>query len=194
MSKTLINLTKAFVGESQARNRYAMFASAARKEWYLQIAEIFEQTAEQEKEHASRFYKMIQIVKQKEKYTKAEVMIEWWAFTKIWTTVENLKYAVEGETFEYSKLYPEFAKIAKQEWYPDLATRILSIAVAETHHAERYKKLLKEVKAKTVYKKKVAVEWMCTKCGYVHKWKSALEKCPSCGHDKTYAVVKSEKY
>lgn len=194
MSQTLVNLTKAFVGESQARNRYAMFASVARKEWFLQIAEIFEQTAEQEKEHASRFYKMLQVAKLKEKYTKPEVMIEWWAFTKIGTTADNLKYAVEGETFEYSKLYPEFARIAKKEWYPEFEKRILSIAVAETHHAKRYAALLKEVKAKSVLKKKVALEWTCTKCGYVHKGKTPLDICPSCGHDKTYAIVKSEKY
>lgn len=194
MKQTLENFIKGFVGESQARNRYAMFASVARKEGYLQIADIFEQTAEQEKEHASWFYKMLQVAKKKEHYTKPEIEITGWAFCKIWTTLENLQYAAEGEHFEYSKLYPEFARIAKKEWFPEFAARILSIAVAERHHEERYKKLLKELKDKTLRKKSKPVERMCTKCGYIHKGKTPLDTCPSCGHDKTYAVVKCETY
>jgi rubrerythrin len=137
---------------------------------------------------------MLQIAKKKEHYTKSEIMIEGWAFCKIWTTLENLQYAAEGEKFEYTTLYPEFAKIAKKEWYPEFATRILSIARAEMHHEERYKKLLKELKDKTLRKKVKDVEWMCTKCGFIHKGKSPLDICPSCGHDKTYAVVKCETY
>ena len=137
---------------------------------------------------------MIQIVKVKEKYNKAEVEICGGAFTKIGTTIENLQFAVEGELFENKKLYPEFAKIAKQEWFPDLVARILSIAKAEAHHAERYAKLLKELKAKTLQKKSKNVEWMCTKCGYVHIWKTPPKICPSCGHDHTYYVLKTESY
>ena len=115
MRKTLENLTKAFVGESQARNRYAIYASAARKEGLLQVAEIFEQTADQEKEHASRFFKMIQMVKEKMGETMDEITIETGAFVKVGTTLENLHYAIDGEHHENHDLYPEFAKIAEEE-------------------------------------------------------------------------------
>ena len=194
MRKTLEALTKAFVGESQARNRYAIYASAARKEWLLQIADIFELTAEQEKEHASRFFKMIQMVKEKMGEDMDEVVIETPAFVKKWTTLDNLQYAINGENHEHEVLYPEFAKIAEEEWFPEIAARIRSISHAEEHHEARYQALRDQLAAGTLAKKSEDIERMCTKCGYVHKGKTPPEKCPSCDHESNYYVVKSEKY
>lgn len=194
MQKTLENLTKAFVGESQARNRYSMYASAARKEWYLQIAAIFEETAEQEKEHASRFFKMIQSVKEKMGVSMDEVTIDTWAFVKIGTTLENLGYSAAGEHHEYDVLYPEFARVAQEEGLPEVAARIRNIAIAETHHEQRYLKLRNQLNDNTLRVKADDVRWICTKCGHMHKGKSPLEICPSCGHDKTYAIVQCEEY
>lgn len=194
MRKTLENLTKAFVGESQARNRYAIYASAARKEGYLQIADIFEATAEQEREHASRFFKMIQMVKEKLGEDMDEVMIETWAFVKKWTTLDNLQYAIDGEHHENQNLYPEFAKIAREEWLDEIADRILAISHAEEHHEARYQAVRDQLKAWTLMEKAEDVEWMCTKCGYVFKGKNPPAKCPSCDHEANYYVVKCEQY
>lgn len=194
MKKLLEVLTQGFVWESQARNRYAIYASAARKEGLLQIADIFEQTAEQEREHASRFFKMIQTVKEKMGEDMNEVVIETAAFVKKWTTLENLQYAIDGEHHENSDLYPGFAKIAEEEWFPEIATRILSISHAEEHHEARYQAVRDQLEAGTLMEKAEDIEWMCTKCGYVHKWKFPPKKCPSCDHEANYYVVKCEKY
>lgn len=194
MRKTLENLTKAFIGESQARNRYAMYASVARKEWYLQIAEIFEQTAEQEREHASWFFKMIQSVKEKLGEDMDEVVVETWAFVKKWTTAENLQYAIDGEHHEYSVLYAEFAQIAEEEGLPEVAARIRAISHAEEHHDARYQALHDRLTTGTLREKAEDTEWTCTKCGYVYKGKSAPAICPSCGHEQNYYIVKCESY
>lgn len=194
MRKTLENLTKAFVGESQARNRYAIYASAARKEWLLQVADIFEQTAEQEKEHASRFFKMIQSVKEKLGEDMDEVVIATGAFVKKWTTLENLQYAIDGEHHENQNLYPEFAKIAEEEWLPEIAARIRAISHAEEHHEARYQAVHDQLAAGTLASKAEDVEWMCTKCGYVYKGKFPPAKCPSCDHEANYYIVKCEQY
>ena len=194
MRKTLENLTKAFIGESQARNRYTMYASTARKEWYLQISEIFLQTAEQEIEHAEWFFKMIQIVKEKMGEDMDEVIVETWAFVKKGTTLENLQYAIDGEHEENSDLYPEFAKIAEEEWFPEIAARIRAIAHAEEHHEERYQAVRDQLAAGTLAKKAEDIEWTCTKCGYVHKGKFPPAKCPACDHEANYYNVKCEKY
>ncbi len=194
MKKTLENLTKSFVGESQARNRYAIYASKARKEWYLQIAEIFEQTAEQEKEHASRFFKMIQSVKEKLGEDIEEIVVDTGAFVKVWTTLENLQYAINGEHHEHQTLYPEFAKIAQEEWLMEIAARIKSISHAEEHHEARYQAIHDQLVAGTLMTKTEDIEWMCTKCGYVHKGKFPPAKCPSCDHEANYYVVKCESY
>lgn len=194
MRKTLENLTKAFVGESQARNRYTIYASIARKEWYLQISDIFLQTAEQEKEHAEWFFKMIQMVKEKLWEDMDEVTIETAAFVKRWTTLENLQYAIDGEHHENTDLYPEFAKIAEEEWLPEIAARILSISHAEEHHEARYQALRDQLAAGTLAAKAEDVEWVCTKCGYIHKGKTPPAKCPSCDHESNYYIVNCEKY
>lgn len=194
MKKTLECLTKAFVGESQARNRYAIYASAARKEWYLQIADIFLETAEQEREHASRFFKMIQMVKEKMGEDMDEVIVDTPAFVKKGTTLENLQYAINWENHEHEVLYPEFAKIAEEEGFPEIAARIRAISHAEEHHEARYQALHDRLADGTLRAKAEDIEWMCTKCGYVHKGKNPPEKCPSCDHEANYYVVKCEQY
>lgn len=194
MKKTLVNLAQAFVGESQARNRYTMFASKARKEWYLQIATIFEETAEQEKEHASRFMKMFLAIKEKEWLDMEIQAVETEVFVKLWSTLENLGYAVAGETHEFEQLYPMFAKVALEEWYPEVAVRIKAIMNAEMHHAERYQKLHTQIKNETIRNKSEEIEWICTKCGHTHKGKKPPKACPSCGHEEEYFIVKCENY
>lgn len=194
MRKTLENLTKAFVWESQARNRYTIYSSIARKEWYLQIADIFLETAEQEKEHAEWFFKMIQIVKEKLGEDMDEVMIETGAFVKRGTTLDNLQYAINGEHHENQDLYPEFAKIAEEEWLPEIAARIRAISHAEEHHEARYQAVRDQLSAGTLATKAEDIEWMCTKCGYVHKGKTPPAKCPACDHEANYYIVKTEKY
>ncbi len=194
MKKLLEVLTQAFVWESQARNRYTIYSSIARKEWYLQIADIFLATAEQEKEHAERFFKMIQMVKEKMGEDMNEVVIEVAAFVKRWTTLENLQYAIDGEHHENSDLYPSFAKIAEEEWFPEIAARILSISHAEEHHEARYQAVRDQLEAGTLMEKAEDVERVCTKCGYIHKGKFPPKKCPSCDHEANYYIVNCEKY
>lgn len=190
MSATLENLAKAFVGESQARNRYAIYSSIARKEWYLQISDIFLMTAEQEREHAERFFKMLQSIK----WDAEKIDVQTTMVSTFGDTLKNLETAIHGENEEYTKLYPAFAQAAQDEGYPEIAGRIRAIMKAEMHHEERYKKLYEQVKNETVYKKDEETEWMCTKCGYIHKGKTPPIKCPSCDHDKTRYVVKCETY
>jgi len=194
MQQTLQNLAKAFVGESQARNRYTMYASIARKEWYLQIADIFQKTADQEAEHASRFFKMIQQLEEKSWIKVGEMTIETWVPIMRSTTLENLWYAVAGESHEFENLYPSFAKIAQEEWLAEISARITSIAKAEKHHAERYAKLHNELSSKTLYNKASETTWICDKCGYEHTGPNAPDKCPSCGHEQNYFQVKCENY
>ena len=194
MSKTLENLTKAFMGESQARNRYTFYAKIARKEGFEQIAEIFLVTAENEKEHASWLFKLMQQLKGKSKENLDEIEVEAAAPTVFGTTAENLKAAIAGENHEHTQMYPEFAETAQKEGLPEIATRIRFIAKAEEHHEERYKKLLKEVEAGTVFKKTKEVYWVCRECGYVHFGTEPPEKCPSCDHPRSYYQIKCEEY
>jgi rubrerythrin len=194
MEKTLINLAKAFIWETQARNRYNMYASIARKQWYLQIAEIFEKTAEQEREHAWRFFKMIQQLEEKSWKKVWELTIETQVPILRSSTSENLWYAISGESHEFESMYPEFARIAQEEWLQDIALRIRSIARAEQHHAERYQKLKKELDQETLYSKPEEIAWICDKCGYEHTDKNPPKICPSCGHEHNYFQVKCETY
>lgn len=194
MKKTIECLTKAFIGESQARNRYYFYASTAQKEGYEQVAEIFRVTADNEKEHAKRLFEHIQELKKNSSEKYDEIIVEAKAPTVYGNTVENLKAAINGENYEYTKMYPEFAKIAESEGFPKIAARLRAIARAEEHHEDRYKKLLEQVTNKTVFKKKEAVEWVCRECGYVHKGKQPPDKCPSCDHDKSFYQVKCETY
>jgi rubrerythrin len=194
MNKTVENLTKAFVGESQARNRYTFFASTARKEGFEQISEIFTITADNEREHASWFMKMLLSLKAASKENMDVLHIGTDVPVIRGTTLENLKSAVSGETEEYTNLYPEFAKAAEEEGYPEIAARIRAIAVAETHHAERYRKLLEHMEKGTTFRRDKPVYWVCRECGYVHFGNAPPESCPSCGNSRAFYQIKSEEY
>ena len=193
MNKTIQNLTKAFIGESQARNRYTFYAKIAKKEGFEQIAGIFLETAEQEKSHAKRLFEHINELKGNNKEFD-EINVEAAAPTTYGTTIENLKAAIAGENYEHSEMYPEFATTAEQEGLPEIAKRLRAIAKAEEHHEERYKKLLQVVEADAVFKKDKEVQWVCRECGYVHSGKEAPEKCPSCDHAQAFYQIKCEEY
>ena len=180
------NLLKAFAGESQARNRYTFFASAAKKEGYEQIASIFTETAEQEKEHAKTFFKYLE-------GGMLEITASFPA-GMIGTTAENLEASAEGENEEWTLLYPEFAKTAEEEGFKAVAATFRSIAKVEAEHEKRYRKLLQNVVENKVFEKDEEVEWQCRNCGYVHKGKKALQSCPSCQHPQSYFEVKKTNY
>jgi rubrerythrin len=194
MKNTMENLAKAFIGESQARNRYTFYAGTARKEGYEQIAEIFEMTAMNENEHAEWLLKMINQLKAKTADNYDEVHVEAAAPTIWGTTRDNLKAAIAGETYEFTTMYPGFAKAARAEGYRDIAGRLESISKAETHHGQRYSKLLAELEAGTVFKKSEPVWWYCRKCGYMHFGAEPPAKCPACDHERSYYQVMSENY
>ena len=185
---TIENLAKAFIGESQARNRYTFYSKVAKKEGFEQISEIFLLTAENEKEHAKWLFRLINKLKKSDD----EIKVESAAPTVFGTTVENLKASIAGENFEHTQMYPEFADAAEKEGLPEIAKRLRAIAVAEKHHEERYKKLLKDVENGSVFKKEEKVYWVCRKCGYAHEGEEAPEKCPSCDHPKNYFEQKCE--
>jgi len=188
------NLAKAFIGESQARNRYTFYAKIAQKEGFEQIAEIFLVTAENEKVHAKWLFRLINELKKKSDENLNEIKVEAAAPTVLGNTQENLKATIAGENHEYTKMYPEFADTAEKEGFPEIGKRLRAIAVAEEHHEGRYKKLLKEVEAGTIFKKGKEVWWVCRECGYVHFGKTPPEKCPSCDHEKSFYQVKCEEY
>ncbi|MEM5794355.1 MAG: ferritin family protein [Candidatus Aenigmatarchaeota archaeon] len=194
MKKTIENLAKAFVGESQARNRYTFYSKVAKKEGFEQIAEIFLITAENEREHASWLFKLINELKKKSKEKIEEIKVEASVPTTLGSTAENLKAAIAGENYEYTKMYPEFAEIAEKEGLKEIAKRLRAIAIAEKHHEERYKKILAEVEKGTVFKKEKEVWWVCRECGYVHFGKEPPERCPSCDHERSFYQLKCEEY
>jgi rubrerythrin len=190
MGETIKNLCKAFVGESQARNRYTFYAKIAKKEGFVKISKIFEETAEQEKTHAKRLFEHIQELKENEN----PIQIETDAPTIYGTTIENLKAAIGGEHFEHESMYPEFAEKAEEEGHALIAARLRSIAKAEKHHEERYQKILEQLEKGTFFKKQEETTWVCQECGYEHTGKEPPEKCPSCNHPKDYFEVKCEIY
>jgi rubrerythrin len=185
-SKTEQNLLKAFAGESQARNRYTYFASAARKEGFEQIAAIFTETAENELEHAKVFFKHLE-------GGEAEITASYPA-GRIGTTEENLLAAAEGEKMEWGTLYPGFAETAKKEGFSKVAESFKEISEVEQQHEKRYRKLLENVKKGTVFKKDKEVEWKCRNCGYVHRGKEAPKVCPACSHPQSYYELRVENY
>ena len=185
-TKTEQNLLKSFAGESQARNRYEFFASVAKKEGYEQIAEIFMETAGQEKEHAKRFFKFLE-------GGGVEITAEYPA-GKIGTTKENLKAAAEGENEEWTKIYPMLAKIASEEGFPEIATAFNMIAKVEAEHEKRYMKLLKNISEDKVFKKDGKIFWKCRNCGFIYESEKALENCPACLHPKSFMQMKEENY
>lgn len=192
--KTLENLGKAFIGESMARNRYTMYAGIARKEGYRQIAELFLATADNELEHAEWNMRMLNAVAEKSGSGHADLHVESDVPHVMKGTAENLAAAIAGENYEQTKMYPEFADVAQKEGFPDVAARLRSIGRAEAHHESRYKMLLEQVRAGTIFKKPDKVKWVCMKCGYVHEGNMPPLKCPSCDHDKSYYMLLCEQY
>ncbi|AIS31822.1 MULTISPECIES: rubrerythrin [Methanobacterium] len=194
MQKTLENLTKAFIGESQARNRYTFYAKQAKKDGYPELEKIFLETADNEREHAKWLFRMIQNLKKDASLDDDAIVVEAEAPLTLGDTVENLKAAIAGEHYENSEMYPEFAKVAKEEGLDDVAQRLNSIGRAEIHHEERYIQVLKEIEAGTFFKKDEEVTWTCIKCGYSVTAKQPPEKCPSCDHPTEYFMIRCEKY
>jgi len=180
------NLLKAFAGESQARNRYEFFAKVAAEEGYKQISNIFQKTADQEKQHAKRFFKFLE-------GGDAEITATYPA-GKIGTTAENLNAAAMGENEEWTLLYPGFAEIAQKEGFPQVAVAFKMISKVEAEHEKRYLKLLKNIEDGTVFKKSEKVKWVCSNCGYVHEGEKALENCPACLHPQAYFELYEENY
>ncbi len=193
MKKTMENLIKAFIGESQARNRYTLYAKAAKKEGYEQLSEIFLNTAENEREHAKWAMRMINGLKEIEEVPE-EITVEAGASTVLGTTVENLKDTIAGEHHETTEMYPEFADLAEEEGLKEIADRLRSIGRVEEHHEKRFTQILKEIEAGTVFKKDKEVEWVCRKCGYIHVGMEPPEKCPSCDHPPKYFQIECEEY
>jgi rubrerythrin len=185
-TQTEKNLLTAFAGESQARNRYTYFSSAARNEGLMQISAIFEETANQEKEHAKRLFKFLE-------GGDVEIVAAFPAGV-IGATVENLKAAAAGEHHETTEMYPDFAKVADKEGFPVIAKVFRSIAVAEKRHEERYLKLAKNIEECKVFKKDKAVRWVCRNCGYVHEGPEAPDNCPACAHPKAYFELDAANY
>ncbi len=185
-TKTEKNLLAAFAGESQARNRYTYFASVAKKEGYEQISAFFTETAENEKEHAKRFFSYLE-------GGMVEITASYPA-GKIQTTLENLISAAAGENEEHTKLYPEAAEIADKENLKEIAALFRSIAKVEMEHEKRFLKLADNIKSGIVFKRETKVRWKCRNCGYVHENTEAPEKCPSCLHPKAYFEIKEENY
>jgi len=194
MKATIENLVKAFIGESQARNRYTIYSKVARKEGFEQISEIFLITAENEKEHAETLFNLIMDLKRRSGEELSEIKVEAAAPLVLGNTIENLKAAISGENYEHTQMYPEFADVAERDGLPEVAARLRAIARAEEHHEERYRKLLKEVESNTVFRKDREVWWVCRECGYVHYGTEPPEVCPSCSHPKGYFQIKCEEY
>ena len=185
-TQTEKNLISAFAGESQARNRYTYFAGQARKDGFMQVAWAFEETAEQEKEHAKRFFSLLE---------GGEAQVEaLFPAGKVGATAENLKAAADGESHEWGSLYPDFAKTARGEGI-EVAARLLEfISVAEKQHERRFRGLLANVEAGTVFQKKAKVTWRCRNCGYTHEGDSAPQACPACAHPQAYFEVLAENW
>jgi len=185
-TRTEQNLLKSFAGESQARNRYSYFASAAQKEGFVQIADIFEETANQEKEHAKRFFKFLE-------GGDLEITATFPA-GKIGTTAENLLASAKGEHEEYTNLYPGFATTAKEEGFPAIAAAWLAISVAEEQHEKRYRDLLRNIETGRVFTRDGDAVWRCRNCGYLHTGSQAPEVCAACLHPKTHFELLGENW
>ena len=185
-SQTEKNILTAFAGESQARNRYTYFASKAKKEGYVQIAAIFEETANQEKEHAKRLFKFLE---------GGEIEITGgFPAGVIGSTLDNLKASAAGENYEHTSMYPDFAKTAKDEGFDNLADVFSAIAAAEKQHEKRYNALAQNIEAGRVFKRDNEVSWQCRNCGYIHEGTEAPQKCPACDHDQAHFELLTENW
>lgn len=185
-TETEKNLLKAFAGESQARNRYTYFASKAKKEGYIQISDIFSETAAQEKEHAERLFKFLE-------GGELEITAGFPAGV-IGSTLENLKAAAGGENYEWSDMYPSFAKTAREEGFDRIADTFEAIAVAEKQHEKRYNDLAANIEAGKVFKRDEKVVWRCRNCGYIYEGYEAPEVCPACAHAQSYFELLGENW
>jgi len=185
-SQTEKNILTAFAGESQARNRYTYFASQAKKDGLAQISDIFAETADQEKEHAKRLFKLL-------KGGEVEVAAAFPAGA-ICTTAENLKAAAGGEHYEWTEMYPGFAKVAREEGFDEIAAIFESIAVAEKQHEKRYNELRANIEAGRVFKRDEPVVWRCRNCGYLHEGTEAPDVCPACAHPQAYFELLGENW
>ena len=185
-TQTEKNLLIAFAGESQARNRYSYFAGAAKKEGLVQISAIFEETADQEKEHAKRFFKLLE---------GGELQItETFPAGVIGTTLENLRAAAAGEEHEWQELYPGFARIAREEGFPEIADVLDAVCVAEKQHDKRYRDLAENLEAGRVFKRNGSVVWRCRNCGYLHEAEEAPKLCPACIHPQAHFELLGENW
>lgn len=185
-SQTEKNILTAFAGESQARNRYTYFASKAKKEGYVQISAIFEETADQEKEHAKRLFKLLE-------GGEVEITAAFPAGV-IGSTAENLLEAAGGENHEHMVMYPDFAKTAREEGFGDIADIFIAIAVAEKQHEKRYRALLANIKNGTVFSRADSIVWRCRNCGYLHEGTEAPQECPACAHPQAHFEILGENY
>lgn len=185
-TQTEKNLLTAFAGESQARNRYTYFAGAARKEGLVQIADIFEETANQEKEHAKRFFKFLE-------GGDVQITATFPAGT-IGTTLENLRAAATGEEEEWSEMYPAFAQVAREEGFGQIAAAFDAISIAEQQHEKRYKELADNLESGKVFKRNGKVVWRCRNCGYLHEAEGAPKVCPACMHPQAYFELLGENW
>ncbi len=185
-SRTERNLLEAFAGESQARNRYTYFASQARKEGYEQIAWIFQETADQEKEHAKRFFSFLQ-------GGELEVSAAFPA-GKLGSSLENLLAAAAGENYEHTSLYPGFAQVAREEGFDLVAQVFEAVSVAEKQHEKRYRDLARNIEKGLVFRRTQAVVWRCRNCGYLHEGTEAPQECPACAHPRAYYELLGENY
>jgi rubrerythrin len=187
-SQTEKNILIAFAGESQARNRYTYYASQAKKDGYVQISAIFEETANQEKEHAKRLFKLLE-------GGKVDIEIAGsFPAGAIGSTLDNLKEAAAGEKHEHSQMYPQFAKTARDEGSNDIADIFMAIAVAERQHEKQYNVLTANIEAGKVFKRDKEVVWRCRNCGYLHRGTEALDECPACAHAKAHFELLGENY
>jgi rubrerythrin len=185
-TKTEKNLLTAFAGESQARNRYSYAASVARKEGFEQVSAIFLETADQEKQHAKRFFRFLE-------GGMLEISASYPAGV-IGSTADNLRAAAAGENEERNHLYPEFARIAKEEGFPLVATQFITTSKAEAHHEERYLLLLKNLEKKSAFKRPAPAKWICRECGYVHEGSEAPNVCPCCDHPQAFYQILTDSY
>ena len=196
MKETPKKLYTAFVGESQARNRYTFWSKIAKKEGYVIATKVFLETADQEQQHGSWFYKMLQDFKKEEDFDEMKVLPDASFPTTYGSTIDNLKSAVAGEDLEWQKLYPDIADTAEKEGYPDIAARVRAIMIAEKHHSERYGKLLKLIGDDAFFKRGKKIVWICMECGYEVEMDSLPDDwiCPSCDHSRPYFRKKCEDY
>jgi rubrerythrin len=185
-TQTEKNLLQSFLWECSARQRYDMFAKQAKKEWLEQICAIFTETALNEVEHGKRFFRFLE-------WNMVEINTTFWT-EQVWDTLQNLKIAAEGENEEWTDLYPKFADIAEQEWFPEIANTFRKIAEVEIAHNVRYKKLYKNLEEGKVFQSDDKIIWKCRNCGYLHEWTSAPTLCPACLHPQSYFQIKENNY